>query len=142
MWFPRGGTNALVTAMEALGRRAGATYRYGAEVTSIVVNRGRATGVTLATGEQLHADAVISNADATWTYNKLDPWDAREPWVTALLRDARYTTGLFVWYFGTRRTWPEVAHHTVALDPALPARWNPVGPDCFEPFTWNVEAAA
>ena len=27
---------------------------------------------------------------------------------------------LFVWYFGTRRRYPEVAHHTIALGRALP----------------------
>ena len=136
VWFPRGGTNALVSAMEALGRRAGATYRYGAEVASIVVEQGRATGVQLKSGERLAADAVISNADATWTYDQLEPAGAREPCVTARLRHARYTTGLFVWYFGTRRTWPDVAHHSVLLDRPLPSGWNPLGPDCFEPFTY------
>ncbi len=136
VWFPRGGTNALVSAMEALGRRAGVTFRYGAEVSSIAVEQGRAAGVTLAGGERLPAEAVISNADATWTYDRLEPVDAREPCMTRLLRDARYTDGLFVWYFGTNRTWPTVAHHSVLLDPPLPSRWNPLGPICFEPFTY------
>lgn len=136
VWFPRGGTNALVSAMEALGRRAGAGYRYGAEVKSIVVEGRRARGVILASGERIEADAVISNADAAWTYDVLEPAGAREPWVTAMLRRARYATGLFVWYFGTTKTFPDVAHHSVILDRALPSRWHPFGPDCFEPFTY------
>lgn len=136
VWFPRGGTNALVAAMEALGRRAGAAYRYGAEVRSIVVEGGRARGVVLASGERIDADVVVSNADTTWTYEALVPEGSRAPWVTARLRHARYATGLFVWYFGTTRAWPEVAHHSVILDRPLPSGWDPLGPTRFEPFTY------
>lgn len=136
VWFPRGGTNALVSAMEALGRRRGAAYRYGAAVRTITVDRGRATGVILESGERLEADAVVSNADATWTYTVLEPEGAREPLVTAMLQRARYTEGLFVFYFGTTKTYPGVAHHSVILDRELPSRWNPVGPTMFEPFTY------
>lgn len=136
VWFPQGGTNALVRAMEALGRRKGASYRYGADVVSIVVERGRACGVLLSNGDRIDADAVVSNADAAWTYSRLVPRRDRSCVTREYFRRARYTTGLFVWYFGTDRQWEKVAHHSVIFDRAVPSRWNPVGPPCFEPFTY------
>lgn len=33
------------------------------------------------------------------------------------MRRARSSMGLFVWYFGTRRRYPNVAHHTICLGP-------------------------
>lgn len=136
VWFPKGGTHALVRAMEKLGRDLGVTYRYNADVVSLVVEGGRARGVLLTDGERLDADAVVSNADAAWTYSVLVPQHDRGCFTDRYFDDARYTTGLFVWYFGTRRAWPDVAHHTVILDRAVPTRWNPAGAESFEPFTY------
>ncbi len=42
---------------------------------------------------------------------------ARRRWTDRKLARASYSMGLFVWYFGTRRQYPDVAHHTIALGP-------------------------
>lgn len=136
VWFPEGGTNALVRALAALGARNGVTQRYGETVASIVVERGRACAVILEGGERLDADAVISNADAAWTWSVLVPERRRSVCSRRYFRDARYTTGLFVWYFGTDRQWEGVAHHSVLFDRPAHTRWNPAGPAAFEPFTY------
>ncbi len=65
-------TDALVIAIE----RGGGTVLTGTAVASIVVAEGTVTGVELADGRTLHATAVISNADATSTYDHLLPADA------------------------------------------------------------------
>jgi 1-hydroxycarotenoid 3,4-desaturase len=54
----------LAVALAQLGARSGARFRYGSEVSEIVVEGGRAAGVKLADGERLDADAVLVNADA------------------------------------------------------------------------------
>ena len=59
----RGGVGALTTALASAARAAGAEIRTGVEVRRIEVKDGRATGVTLASGEVLQAKAVVSNAD-------------------------------------------------------------------------------
>lgn len=64
VWIVRGGMHRIARALESLGTRHGATFRYGAHVERIVVERGRATGVELAGGERLHADAVVHAGDA------------------------------------------------------------------------------
>ena len=64
VWAVDGGMHALARAMEAIARRAGATFRYQTRVTKIVVEAGRAAGVEVESGERIEADAVICNGDA------------------------------------------------------------------------------
>ncbi|MGE5327574.1 MAG: phytoene desaturase family protein, partial [Deltaproteobacteria bacterium] len=60
---PRGGSGALTQAMAAAAKAAGAEIRPGAETKSIVVKDGAAAGVVLASGEEISANFIISNAD-------------------------------------------------------------------------------
>ncbi len=72
--FAAGGMGAVTQAMAAAAKAAGAEIRTGAEVIEIRVQNGVATGVLLSTGEEIHARAVISNADPKRTLLKLtDP---------------------------------------------------------------------
>jgi len=82
-------------------------------VAEITVEGRRATGVRLSGGAWLCADAVVSNADAAWTYRYLLPGRVRTHWTDARIQRARYSMSVFLWYFGTRRQYPEVAHHTL-----------------------------
>jgi phytoene dehydrogenase-like protein len=69
-----GGMGAVTQAMASAAKAAGAEIRTGAEVIEIHVREGAATGVLLATGEEIQARAVISNADPKRTLLKLtDP---------------------------------------------------------------------
>jgi len=120
--FPIGGTGALVKGLVSLIEGQGGRIRYGAEVSEILLDEGvqgrsRARGVRLAGGEEMAADLVVSNADAAFTYRKLVPARARKRWTDKRLDQAKYSMSLFVWYFGTRRRYPEVEHHTILLGP-------------------------
>jgi 1-hydroxycarotenoid 3,4-desaturase len=63
VWLIEGGLHRLAFALEALGRRSGVRFRYGAPVREISVERCRAAGVVLATGERIAAASVLCNAD-------------------------------------------------------------------------------
>lgn len=112
-----GGTGALVKGMVSLIEGQGGTIRYGAEVEQILVKDGTATGVRLKSGEAIAAPVVVSNADAAWTYRYLVPAEHRSHWTDEKIDRAQYSNGLFVWYFGTKRQYPDVAHHTILLGP-------------------------
>jgi phytoene dehydrogenase-like protein len=72
--FAAGGMGALTQAMASAAKAMGVEIRTGAEVIEIRVQNGVATGVLLSTGEEIHAKAVISNADPKRTLLKLtDP---------------------------------------------------------------------
>lgn len=115
--FAMGGTGRLVTGLVDLIEGQGSVVRCNAEVAQITLDGQRATGVQLVTGERLAADVVVSNADAAWTYRHLLPKSAKRRWSDHKLARARYSMGLFVWYFGTKRQYPDVEHHTILLGP-------------------------
>jgi 1-hydroxycarotenoid 3,4-desaturase len=64
VWVVSGGMRRVADALQGLGERHGATYRYGAHAREIVCESGQITGVVLASGERLTADAVVFNGDA------------------------------------------------------------------------------
>jgi phytoene desaturase len=115
--FAMGGTGALVKGLVGLIRGQGGAIRYGAEVDQILLEGGAARGVRLSSGERIMADIVVSNADAAYTYKKLIPAEARKRWTDRKLDRAKYSMSLFVWYFGTRRQYRELEHHTILLGP-------------------------
>jgi phytoene desaturase len=115
--FAMGGTGTLVRGLVSLIEGQGGAVHCHAPVEEITVREGRATGVRLASGATLAADLVVSNADSAWTYKHLIAPEHRKHWTDTRIERARYSMSLFVWYFGTRRRYEGVAHHTIALGP-------------------------
>lgn len=70
---PRGGTGALASAFAGAAREAGVEIRLGSEVSHVIVDRARVTGVRLTTGEELGSSHVISSADPKRTFSWIDP---------------------------------------------------------------------
>lgn len=62
---------AIANALENAATGAGATIRTNAKVKEIAIADGKATGVTLASGETVSADIVVSNLDAKSTFLNL-----------------------------------------------------------------------
>ena len=114
---PMGGTGALVRGMVSLLEGVGGELRCNSEVQRIEVDHGRATGVTLRDGQRLAADLVVSNADSAWTYRHLIEPRHRRHWTDRRIDKGRYSMGLYVWYFGTRKRWDDVPHHMMVLGP-------------------------
>lgn len=115
--YAEGGMGALVQGIVGLIRGQGGEVRCRSEVAEILVERGRARGVRLVSGEEILADVIVSNADAAWTYASLLKHHPRRRWTDARLARASYSMSLFVWYFGTRRRYDDVYHHTMVLGP-------------------------
>ncbi len=111
--FAMGGTGAVTQALGDLMARQGVALRLSTTVERIRIEQGVARGVVLADGTSLDADVVVSDADAAHLYQDLVP-RAEQTLATRLkLAQAHYSMGLFVLYFGTTRTYPAVAHHTI-----------------------------
>ena len=72
--FPRGGMGGVSNALAAAARSFGAEIRTGAAVARIRVGGGRATGVTLASGEEVDAAIVVTTAHPQISFLRLlDP---------------------------------------------------------------------
>lgn len=77
VWLVRGGMRQIALAMQGLGERHGAAFRFGAQVSSLHIESGRCRGLRLADGETVEADAVIFNGDANALASGLLGTDAR-----------------------------------------------------------------
>ncbi len=118
--YAMGGARAIAEGMAGLIRRGGGTLRFGADVERILVKDDRAAGVRLADGTEIPAAITVSNADPATTYSRLLADRPKRRWTQAKLDSARWSMGLYVWYFGTRGTralWPDIGHHTILNGP-------------------------
>lgn len=124
-----GGTGAIVKGLTDLLKDLGVKIRYEATVKEICIENGRACGVVLEksassqslskghedSGETIHADVVVYNGDSAWAYKNLIPPQHRRFWKNSRIEKGHYSMGLFVWYFGTDRQYPNIPHHTMLL---------------------------
>ena len=72
--FPRGGLGEFSRALSEAAQKAGAEVRTRAEVAKIQTKNGAVSGVTLANGEEIACEAVVSGVDPKRTFFQLlDP---------------------------------------------------------------------
>ncbi|NNE20754.1 MAG: phytoene desaturase [Myxococcales bacterium] len=115
--FAMGGTTAIVQGLARLLGEVGVDLRLNAPVERIEVQNGRAKGVLLGDGTFLESEIIVSNADPAMVYTKLlDPSDRRKHSDASIARK-RYSMSLFVGYFGAKKTYPDLAHHSILLGP-------------------------
>jgi phytoene desaturase len=119
--FAMGGTASIIAGMTRLLDELGVEIRYGTAVSEIVTSSRSgntvASGVRLEDGALIPATTVVSNADPTFTYRTMLPEKLRPRHRNRKLDRVRQSMGLFVGYFGTRTTYPDLAHHTIVLGP-------------------------
>ncbi len=126
--FAMGGTTAIVQGLVRLLEELGVEVRMNAAVEEIVVQGGKAVGVKMADGEMIPASVVVSNGDPSWTYSRMIAPQHRRKHTDARVGRTRQSMSLFVAYFGTRKQYPELAHHTIVLGD----RYEPLLDDIFK----------
>ena len=87
--FVRGGMGTVTRALAEVARGRGVRVRTGAPVERIRVRDGRALGVRLASGEEIDAPVVISNADPQRTFLSLVEEREVDPGYLAAIRNFR-----------------------------------------------------
>lgn len=117
VWFPRGGTGALVQGMVQLFKDIGGTLELNAEVANIETAGDQVSGVTLMDGRHFPTDALASNADVMHTYSRLLSGHSRGTRQAKSLGRKRFSMSLFVIYFGLDRPPQGLEHHTVCFGP-------------------------
>jgi len=110
-----GGTGAIIKGLVKLLDGLGVSIRYASTVKKINIVDNKVTGVTLENGDVLYANKVVSNADTAWTYKNLIDPQYRKIWTDKKIENGKYSMSLFVWYFGTKKQYPEVPHHMMLL---------------------------
>ena len=124
--YALGGTGAIVEGMGRLLRELDGRIHLSSPVVEILAETAgkrrarrvrRVRGVRLATGEEVAADIVVSNADVAFTYRNLIPAAYRRRNTDRRFERMTYGMSLFVLYFGTKRRYTEtrLAHHNILL---------------------------
>ena len=118
MFFAEGGTGALVHALVELFDDLGGVLRLGARSRRSSSTAVASRGVRLAGGAaRAGATSSCRNADVAWTYRHLiDPRHrAATPTGSSNACASRCPSSSS--YFGTSRTYPDLAHHTILFGP-------------------------
>jgi phytoene desaturase len=112
-----GGTGAIVDALVKLLYELGGSIRYNAEVCEIMVEGRKTTGLRMADGAIINADAVVCNADVAYTYLNMIDASHRKRNSDRRYKNTKYSMSLFVIYFGTKRRYTDtkLAHHNIIL---------------------------
>lgn len=126
IWYPRGGIYRLVEAMRDLAEELGAEIRTEAEVSSLVIDRDRVQGVTLAGGETIAADVVVANADLPGSYHRFVPERLRPDFPDRRLRRLRYTASAYMLYLGVDRVYEQLRHHNVFFNHDFRANFDAI----------------
>lgn len=70
-YYPKGGAQAFAEALATALRRHGGVLQLKTDVTKILVEKNRVTGVQTSDGREIGAKCVVSNADAKETFLNL-----------------------------------------------------------------------
>ena len=111
--YSMGGTGNIIKGLEKLMAEEGIEIIKGHEVTNIISINNKIEGVKLDNQKEISANNVICNADPPAVYERL----LNQSKVNSLFewkqKRMEYSMGLFVYYFGTKKTYPDVEHHTI-----------------------------
>ena len=128
-WHVQGGLRELADAVHRRCVQLGVEFRFGADVTCVLVDAGAASGVRLADGAPVAADVVVANCDARHLFADLLPPSVGR---RALARLDRVSPSLsaFTLQLALRGRTPGMRHHTVLFPADYDAELDAVfGPD-------------
>lgn len=124
VWLIDGGMSALAEGLRQLGAQRGAHYRLGESVDQIEVSGGRASGVILANGDRIAADAVIANCDPAAIGAGLFGPKARR--AVGSYGAGKRSLSAFVWYAHSKTDGFPLERHNVFFSPDYPREFNDI----------------
>lgn len=116
VFFPKGGTGALVNGLVKLFEDLGGELRIDSPVRSIdLETSGTKTNHLVSTDQVANEkfNLVVSNADIHHTYAKLYGRNRAGKQMGRRLEKMEWSMSLFVMYFGTNRKFDNLEHHTI-----------------------------
>ena len=112
--YSMGGTGNIIKGFERLMDEEGIKIIKGHEVTKIISDKKRITGVQLNDQTILQSNYVICNADPPAVYEKMLNGNTNNSFLFKWKKNRmEYSMGLFVYYFGTKVKYENVEHHTI-----------------------------
>ena len=112
--YSMGGTGRVVNALEKLMSEENIKIIKGAEVTEILTENKKVKGIEINKSKIINCDYVICNSDPPNVYNNLIKSKNNYNFLfKQKMKRMNYSMGLFVYYFGSKKKYNDVAHHTI-----------------------------
>ena len=112
--YSMGGTGNIIKGFEKLMNEVGIKVIKDNEVTKIISYNNKITGVQIDNNNIIDVDNVICNADPPAVYEKLLDGNSNNSFLFKWKKKRmEYSMGLFVYYFGTKKIYENVEHHTI-----------------------------
>ena len=125
--YAMGGTGNIVLALEKLMKEEGVKIIKNAEVTEFITKQDKIVGVKLKTNQIFTADYVVCNSDPPNVYKNLIKTNKKYNFLfRKKVNRMNYSMGLFVYYFGTKVKYENVAHHTICFGKSYEEHLNKI----------------
>ena len=112
--YSMGGTGSVVRALEKLMKEENIKIIKNAEVTEILTENKIVKAVKINNSEIMNCDYVICNSDPPNVYKNLIKSKNDYGFLfKQKMKRMDYSMGLFVYYFGSKKKYNNVAHHTI-----------------------------
>ncbi|MBM4194944.1 MAG: phytoene desaturase [Gemmatimonadetes bacterium] len=112
IYHPIGGLFRISESMADVARGHGAEIHTASPVRRVLSRNGRATGLELASGERVDADAVVLGADFGYAMTQLLDAPDRGRFTDENVRQREYSCSTFMLYLGIDGGW-DAAHHNI-----------------------------
>ena len=112
--YSMGGTGNVVKALEKLMEEEGVKIIKDAEVTEIISEHKNVKAVKINKSKIINCDYIVCNSDPPNVYKNLIKSQNNYNFLfKQKMKRMDYSMGLFVYYFGSKKQYKDVAHHTI-----------------------------
>ncbi len=112
--YSMGGTGKIINGLEKLMNEVGVKIIKGHEVKKIILDDKKIKGVTLDNDQNIDTNYIVCNADPPGVYDNLLNQNKNSSFLFNWKKNRmEYSMGLFVYYFGTKKIYDGVEHHTI-----------------------------
>jgi phytoene desaturase len=118
-FFPKGGMNAITKSLFKLAEEIGVKFHFNQKVEEILIENKQAKGIRVGS-KKYDFDAVVSNMDVFFTYEKLLP-KAKHP--TKILKQPKSSSAL-IFYWGIEKKFPQLGLHNILFSENYKAEFD------------------
>ncbi|MFC2086553.1 1-hydroxycarotenoid 3,4-desaturase CrtD [Bacteroidota bacterium] len=108
LFLPKNGMNDLISYLQSLALKKGVKFHFNSKVEKIRVSKSHVKGIQV-NDQKIDYEAVISNADIYYTYQKLLP----EKTIPIKLQQHELSSSAIIFYWGVKRESPSLDTHNV-----------------------------
>ena len=111
----QGGLSEISRAMAQVAEKNGARIHLSTSVKQVILDGRRVTGLELADGSRIEAEATILNADFAHAMRSLIPEGTLRKYTPDKLERKKFSCSTFMMYLGLNRTYPDMPHHSIVF---------------------------